>query len=195
MNKQFSRWDDMSMILFLSVPFFSKHQAYISSSIALQAFIQSSSERKVCPCAKSCSRFQHFSRSIYLQCTVCMQLIEKLHERSRVLTHSCRFCKADPVLAKVEHCVVSSHEDIPKNPAMVHMQTLRLRWGGRGKISRYDAMLCFTPDRTTRGWYVECHEPTDADSLPSLIQLHNVLNTSFTKFENVCICSNDCVIE
>ena len=113
----------------------------------------------------------------------------------QVLTHSCRFCKADPVLAKVEHCVVSSHEDIPKNPAMVRMQTLRLRWGGRGKISRYDAMLCFTPDRTTRGWYVECHEPTDADSLPSLIQLHNVLNTSFTKFENVCICSNDCVIE
>jgi hypothetical protein len=54
-------------------------------------------------------------------------------------------------------------------------------------------MLCFTPERTTRGWYVECHEPTDADSLPSLVQLHNVLNTSFKKFENGRICSDDCV--
>lgn len=174
----------MSRLFFFSVPFLDTHR-YMSSSIPLQVSIQSSRKGYQCDLARS--RFQHFSPSIYLQCTVCMQLIIKLHVpniqdilvKSRVLPRSCRCREANPVLAEVEHRVVSSHEDITKNPAMVHMQALRLRW--KGKMSRYDAMFCSSPERTTWGRYVECHEPADADSLASLLQLHNVLQHKFNK--------------
>lgn len=43
---------------------------------------------------------------------------------SRLLLTLCRFREANPVFTKVEHCVVSSHEYIPKNPAVVQDNVL-----------------------------------------------------------------------
>jgi predicted nucleic acid-binding protein len=69
---------------------------------------------------------------------------------------SCRFSEPDPVFAEVENRMISTHEDISKNP------------------------------KRTAWWrYVERHEPADADGLPSLLQFHDVLHiANVRKFNN-----------
>jgi hypothetical protein len=45
----------------------------------------------------------------------------------------------------------------------------------RCQLCKYYCSAISIPERATRRWYVECHEPTDTDGLSCLLQLHNVL--------------------
>lgn len=98
------------------------------------------------------------------------------------------FGEPNPALPEVENGVIGAHEDVSKYPA-IPWHEASIRWIARIKQAKgWWRALGRIPERAARGRHVERHEPTDANGLAWLLQLHYVLQHKGETFR-LHICS------